>query len=159
MRLILACLYPFASQTQKLNIKPQLANSISLDVITKFTQLTAAHSDMEVALETILKEISGLVPNDFVEIAIWDNDLEVLIPYRYGLFPKDKMVKGEERYRIGESFSGLMIKTHQPLYIEDIPSYHQIQFEVYENRFSLNSFMGFPLILDNEVIGTYRHWK
>ena len=147
-------LISFRQSNSEKNLKPLLTNSLSLDVITRFTQLTAAHSDMEAALEIILKEISGLVPNDFIEIAIWDDDLEVLIPYRYGPFPKDKMVKGEERYRIGESFSGLMIKTHQPLYIEDIASYHQIQFEGYENRFSLNSFMGFPLILDNEVVGT-----
>lgn len=147
-------LVSFRHPNSETKVKSQLSNSISLDVITKFTQLTAANLDLEDALESIFKEISGLVPNDFIEIAIWDNELEVLIPYRFGLNPNDKIVKGEERYRIGESFSGLMVKTHQPLYIEDIPSYHQIQFEGYENQYSLNSFMGFPLILDHEVIGT-----
>lgn len=136
------------------NINRQQTNLINYDVISIFTQFTAANLDLEDSLEVVLKEISSLVPNDFLEIAIWDAESEVLIPYRYAFHHSDRMMKGEERYRIGESFSGLMIKTHQPLWIEDIPSFHEVQFKTDESRYPLNSFMGFPLILDQKVIGT-----
>ncbi|PKO17723.1 MAG: hypothetical protein CVU39_04370 [Chloroflexi bacterium HGW-Chloroflexi-10] len=130
-------------------------SSKTLTVFTELNQAMAATVDLNQTIEAVLENTSKLVPADMVEVALWDEQAMLLVPYRLsnvgGLI---QMVKAEERYRIGEGYAGTMIKTHQPLWVVDVDAFTQVRLGMDRTKFPLRAYMGFPLMVGSRVIGT-----
>lgn len=145
---------------------PQLAPALSsgesgltggaLRTFTETSQAMAASLDLETTIKAIFDGIEKMIPADFMEITIWDNDIQVLIPYRLvGLPGAERVVeKSIERFNLGEGFSGHLIKERTPLLISDIGTYSQPLPAAELPVVGLRSYLGIPLMVPPDAIGT-----
>src|SRR5690606_19090832 len=53
-----------------------------LELATEFSQSIAASLDLNTTVNSILNNVSKLVPSDVLELKIWDDDRKTLIPHR-----------------------------------------------------------------------------
>lgn len=133
--------------------------NISAQTLQTFTQLTqemAASLDLDTTLQSVLENIEKLMPADFMEITIWDTESEVFVPYRFvGLPGVDRKLElASERYRADQGLSGHLYKERTPLLVSDIESRPELRREVESVSTPMRSFIGIPLIVGNEFIGT-----
>ncbi|RME06922.1 MAG: hypothetical protein D6803_05290, partial [Anaerolineae bacterium] len=80
----------------------------AIQVLTSLGQSMAASLDLEATLYAILESVEQLIPTDFAEITVWDEENQHLIPYRFvGVAGVDRRLETtEERYPLGEGYSG-----------------------------------------------------
>ncbi len=63
-------------------------------------------------------------------------------------------MKAKESYQRGQGFAGHIMVSRQPLFIPDITNFHEVTPVIDLNRFPILAYMGFPLVVGKEVIGT-----
>ena len=54
-----------------------------LQVVTEFSQSIAASLDLETTMQSIMDNVSRLVPSDLLELKLWNAPDQALIPYRF----------------------------------------------------------------------------
>jgi len=135
------------------------AGGLSAQTLQTFTQLTqemAASLDLEQTLQAIMSNIEKLVPAEHMEITIWDAENELFIPYRYAGLPglDRKLELSNTRYGLKDSFSGRLYETRVPLLIPNLADNREMQSLAERQSLLLNSYLGFPLMMGSEFIGT-----
>ncbi len=128
----------------------------SIDLLSELSSSMAASLDLETTLKAIFENIEQLIPSDFSEITLWDPHQEHLIPYRYvnlaGI--ARELETTNERYSPGVGFTGYLISQKRPLLVEDVEKFTQVRQAIDRQRYPIRSYLGIPLITDNELIGT-----
>ena len=133
-----------------------LPTAHALTIFNELSQSMASSLELEPTLQTILESIERLLPSDFFEITVWDAEEQVLVPYRLvGLPGLDRhLEKATERYRPDQGYSGHLVNTRQPLLVKDINTYRQARPSLDRQRFPFQSYLGMPLLIAGDLIGT-----
>ncbi|MFM8320787.1 MAG: GAF domain-containing protein [Chloroflexota bacterium] len=128
----------------------------ALNIFTELSQAMSRSLDLEETLITILESCERLLPSDFLEITLWDVSGQQLIPYRLvGLTGVDRRLeKAAERYPADSGYSGYLAGQRRALFVPDINTYRQVRPNLDRQRFPYRSYLGAPLLLADELIGT-----
>jgi transcriptional regulator with GAF, ATPase, and Fis domain len=128
--------------------------------IADFNQTISCSLDLEKTVHSILENISQIIPADLIELNIWDDDGTNLIPYQIEMNSNEyNGVLVREKQKIGDGYTGLIIKENQPCWLEDMENNPNnfVSSTIEIQRF--HSFMGFPLVVGHEVLGTLEFFK
>ncbi len=130
--------------------------SQTIEIFGELSQAMTASLDLKTTVRAILESVNQLVPSDFSEITVWDKDHQHLIPYRYvGALGVDRSLETpDERYTPHDGFTGQLISAQRPLLVADIDAYTEVRPAIDRRQFPLKSFLGIPLKIANESIGT-----
>jgi PAS domain S-box-containing protein len=130
--------------------------SQAFNTLTELSRKISASLDLERTLEAILEGVEHLIPFDIAEINIWDISKGHLVPYRYASAPgsEHRLSQAAERYKPGEGYSGYLFRHRTPLLINDVEAFQQVRPSVDLKRYPFNSFIGVPLLMGNDLIGT-----
>lgn len=131
--------------------------SASLQTFALFTEIIqdmAASLDLETTLRSVMEGVERLIPADFVEVNLWDAERRLLIPYRLsGTGDERRLERGSEHPSLSQSYTGYLALQRQPLLIPDVGTFRQVRPAV-EHHPPIHSFLGFPLEVGEELIGT-----
>lgn len=133
------------------NLNEAGTDSSILQIVSDFGKSVSASLNLEETLYAILLNISHLVPADVLEIKLWDPSLQVFRPYTLESSGSSRVVRATH-----SQFGGLtsILSTRQkPLLIQDIHIPDASLSELPESS-PVQSYLGLPLIADNEMIGT-----
>jgi len=128
----------------------------ALSIFAELSQAMAASLDITTTLKAVLESVERLIPSDYAEICTWDPENEHLIPYRFvGLPGVDRRLeKSNLRYKSNEGYAGFLITRHTPLLIGNVDTYRAVRPAIDRKQYPFNSYMGIPLLLAGEVVGT-----
>ena len=131
-------------------------SNYAVEILTAASQSMAANLELEETLQSILASVEKLIPSDFAEITIWDPEEGHLIPYRFvGGSGLDRQIEiTEERYPLGEGYSGYVAETRKPVLVDDVDTYRDIRPIIDRQKYPFHSYIGYPLIIGGELIGT-----
>ncbi len=130
--------------------------SKSLSTFTELSQAMSASLDLEQTLFVILQSCRRLLPSDYLEITLWDEENQRLLPYRMvGLPGVDQhLEKAPEGYESTQGYSGLLVTKQQALRINDVNSFQGPRPALDRQRFPFQSYLGVPLVIAGELLGT-----
>ncbi len=135
------------------------AESLSSHTLQTFTQLTqqmAASLDLEETIQAVMSNIEKLIPADFLEITIWDEENQSFIPYRFsgpsGIDRRIELIS--KRYAVENTFPGRLYHEQTPLLYTDVEFESELWPIVEHLPVTLRSYLGFPLMIGSEFIGT-----
>ncbi len=142
-----------------LTVLTQEDSSVSgraLEILTELSRTMTASLSVKATLQAILESVERLVPSDISEITVWDEDQNLLIPYGFvGLPGIDRRLERANRvYRPDEGYSGYLFTHRTPLLIPDIDNFREVRPAVERHNFPMRSFLGVPLLIADEAIGT-----
>lgn len=128
----------------------------TLQTFNELTQSIAGSLELEGTLQAIFESVGKMIPADFMEVTIWNSDVEALLPYRYLGFPgaERKLTAVQDRYKVGEGYSGYLAKKRTPLLISDVDGRTDIRPAVDRKVIPIRSYVGVPLFFGEEFIGT-----
>ena len=140
----------------EINDGPGGLTSQTLQTITELTQAMAANLDLQTTLAAIFDNVDKIIPADFMEITIWEGDEAWLVPYQVVGLPgvERKLELSTSRYHMGEGYSGYMLRERVPLLIPDTALNTEVRQVADRVAFPIHSYLGVPLIVANEFIGT-----
>jgi PAS domain S-box-containing protein len=122
----------------------------------ELSQTITSNLDLQSTLRSILESIERLIPCDFPRIAIWDPQNQYLIPYQfiqeYG--GERSFEKVKTRFIPGQGYPGYLIAEREALLVNDIDADRTLPLEVDRNEFNYNSFLGMPMLVAGELVGT-----
>ncbi len=144
------------SDVSTLSAEGGTAGTQTLSTITELTQAMAASLELEATISAILDSVGKIIPADYLEITLWDADSEWLIPYRrIGAAGGERRVEASpDRYRIGQGYSGYIARERTHLLVEDTNERTDIRPTINRNTYPIRSYLGVPLMLGKEFIGT-----
>jgi PAS domain S-box-containing protein len=127
-----------------------------LQIFSELSQAMTGNLDFDSTLQAIQQSVEKLIPTDFLEITVWDQEAEVLIPYRFAGIPgvERKLVLSRQRYSLGEGYSGHIARSQAPLMVGNIKSRTDILPANENEAIPIKSFIGVPLEVEKELIGT-----
>lgn len=130
--------------------------SETLQIFSELSQAMTGSLDFSSTLQAIQQSVEKLIPTDFLEITVWDPGTDELIPYRFVGIPgvERKLELSKQRYAIGEGYSGYIAKNLATLMVDNIESRPDIAPAIDRDAIPIKSFIGVPLAIDKELIGT-----
>ena len=131
----------------------QVSASI-LRVITDFGQAVAASLSFDNTLQAVLENVGRLVSSDVLEVKVWDDANQSLIPYRYeGRSGAPRVVRRAERSYF-DKHSKSLLSNHKPLFLsQEEPGNSDTENGV-TVPYRIHSYIGIPLLVDGELVGT-----
>ena len=130
-------------------------NSIIYKTISDFSQNISVSLDLTETISRIMERIYQIIPADLVEINIWDDDSTFLVPYRIQKNYNDNKVSLQhDKQKIGEGFTGLLIRSNQPIRLENMENHPSYLTILDSDKHGYKEFIGFPLTTGHEVLGT-----
>jgi PAS domain S-box-containing protein len=132
------------------------ASTQAIQVLNELNEAMATSLDLETTIKAILENIQRLIPSDFPEISVWQEETQEAIPYRLiGLRDADiQLEKISERYTLDQGYSGYLITQRKPLLVPDVEQFRLVKPSVQRTDLPINSYVGVPLLVANELIGT-----
>ncbi len=124
-----------------------------LRIITDFGQAIAENLNLEAALSAILENIERLIPADILEIKVWDQISETLIPYRFGSMDGKRFLEKSAKTRFGR-YSEYLSDKRAPLLVSDTQNFAEIRFTEDTGQYPIRSYIGIPLQAGGELVGT-----
>ncbi len=123
-----------------------------LHVVTEFSQSIAANLDLETTVQSILDNVSRLVPSDLLELNLWDAENRFLIPYRFQ--PSDSSASSLVRATTSQfgSLTDQLVTRHVPVLLADARS--QPELAANGELLPVQSYLGIPLMVGGELVGT-----
>ncbi len=143
-----------ALESRALQVEPPRAFEAAANLIRSM----GITPDLEQALQAILSTVDRLLPNDYLELTVWDEETRTFVPYRFesATGGERKVEKRAHRYRPDEGLTGFLATHKEPLLIPDL--HHTDHPALAEAWVHIpragRSYMGVPLVADGEVIGT-----
>lgn len=127
----------------------------ALDIFSELSQKMTASLELEATLHAILESVDRLIPNDFIEITRYDAQNQCLVPYRFvGLGAERRLRPATDLYNIDQGYSGYLFKQKQPLLVDDVDTFRKVRPAVDRKQYSFDSYLGVPLIVGGQVVGT-----
>lgn len=133
------------------NVSGASADSSILKMVSDFGSQVSANLRLKDTLHAILLNIAHLVPADTLELKVWDEARKTLEVYV--LDPTG--ASGIQRPSRSQ-FEGLtqtILTQHKPLLIPDLRT-PLISLPEWNPKSSVQSYLGFPLLVDNHLFGT-----
>jgi PAS domain S-box-containing protein len=112
--------------------------------------------DLNSLIDGALQGISHLLPNDIVELNLFDRTTGHFNPHRLCSLRASEYVTtlGDDVYRLGEGYTGWLIEHRQSLLIPDIDARGDIKPKVLHDTFPFKSYLGAAITDRDEVVGT-----
>src|SRR5688572_19186726 len=127
------------------------ADSSILRIVSDFGKNVSASLDLEDTLYAILINISHLVPADMLEVKVWDDATQSLIPYTLESSGSSRAVRASHS-QFGELTTALRSRK-KPILIPDIhmsdPTLPRLN-----GSSPVQSYLGLPLLVDQQLVGT-----
>jgi len=148
--------YPFMLVTMRsvevsTGLKDAGADSSILRIVSDFGRNVSASLNLEDALYAILLNISHLIPADILEVKVWDESGNTLIPYTLESSGSSHIVRASHS-QFGE-LSRALRSQQTSLLIPDTrvndPALPELN-----GRSPVQSYLGLPLIADGQLVGT-----
>ena len=131
----------------------QVSASI-LRVITDFGQAVAASLDLEATLQAVLENVGRLISADVLEVKVWDDVNQSLIPYRYeGRSGVPRALRRTERSYF-DKYSKSLLSDHKPLFLSQTEPGNNDTANGVTVPYKIRSYIGVPLLVDGELVGT-----
>ena len=137
------------------NEKGQVSNE-AVAIFAELSQAMASSLDVEATIQAVLGCLERLIPSDFFEVTLWDADSQRLYPYRFvGIKGVDRRLeRAEETYAPDQGYSGYLVSRRTSLLIANVDGYRDVRPIGNRNQYPFNSYMGIPMIVAGELIGT-----
>jgi PAS domain S-box-containing protein len=121
-----------------------------------FTRAVFSSLELETTIASVFENIQNVLEADTLEITILDQDSGTLIPYQcVDLASGNRNIDiPTYRYSMDKGYSGYLAKERKPLLIENIEVLTEISPIKDLNRTPVRSYIGIPLLFENEFIGT-----
>ncbi len=119
-----------------------------------------ASLDLETIIFRFLTQIKDFIPAEWVEINLLDDEANYLMPYKLQNGLNDnKPFRARSLEKLGEGFSGKIIQSSEPVWVNDF-SEEMIMLSGKDGQDTeFKSYMGFPLLVDHEVLGTLEFYS
>jgi PAS domain S-box-containing protein len=131
----------------------------AFDVSSKslFPQDFSASLDLQATIQQAFANLKQVIPSDIMEITLWDAERSELEPY-YLIGASDagdgQLQVIPTPYRLDEGYSGYLARTRKPLLVPNATLRSDIRPAQHEGRFPLRSYLGVPLVVGDEFVGT-----
>lgn len=128
----------------------------SLQTFNQLTQAMAASLDLNETLQAVLENVEKLLPADYMEVTVWDAEGDYFIPYRFSGLPgaDRKLEVAPERYPAGRGLTGYLFEHRTAVLASDLNEREDLQEAVAQFRVPTRAYMGVPLMVGNDCIGT-----
>ncbi len=128
----------------------------TLDIFSELSQTISSNLDLDRTLQTILESVERLIPSDFAEVTIWDQDGKNLIPYRFvGIEGVDRRLEeATDRYAPDQGYTGYLLSNRKSLLIADVGAFREARPAIDRKQYPFNSYVGIPLLVGGELVGT-----
>jgi PAS domain S-box-containing protein len=123
-----------------------------LRLISEFGRDVSASLDLNNVIQAALLNISQLISSDVLEIKTWDASSKSLMPFTLDMTDGGVAAQIAHRSQFGELTENL-IDHQKPVLISDISEPPSWMSSMNGNS-PVQSYLGYPLIADNELIGT-----
>lgn len=132
----------------------QVSASI-LRSITDFGKSISSSLNLDDTLQAILENVGRLISADTLEIKVWDEASELLIPYRFeGRSGEPRTLRRVNRSYFGD-YADMLLKEHKPLFLsETVPGNGETAINGATEPYSVRSYIGIPLLDGGNLIGT-----
>lgn len=112
--------------------------------------------DLDTTIRGIHESVRRLLPADLIEVTLRDAQSEAFIPHRAsGDQDQAFHYLGElTSYRIGEGYTGWLLEHRAALFLPDVDACKDPLPVADREQFPFNAYMGVPLLLGNELVGT-----
>jgi len=122
-------------------------------LINEISRTISASLDLKTTLDSILACTRRVVDYTVAEICLWDPVREVMVARGQGGDPSFTALAGGI-YRLDEGYTGWIARHRQPLLIPDIQARQDVHPKVERTDSPLLSYVGVPLLLGDELVGT-----
>ena len=123
-----------------------------LRIITDFGRAVAENLNLDATLSAVLENVDKLVPSDILEVKVRDQASQRFISYRYGILDGRPHLERSTKSRFG-NYSAYIAEQKEPLFVADTQSYSEVRFLEETEKYSIRSYIGFPLQVGGELIG------
>ena len=120
-----------------------------LRIATDFSQSIATSLDLSTTIHSIMDNVSRIIPSDILELKIWDEDNNALIPYRYQPTSDNKLTTAPLS-QFG-SLTEKLVSERTSYLLADIKS--QVSSNGGGELLPINSYIGIPLLAGDDMVG------
>ena len=129
-------------------------SSAILRTITDFNQAIAGNLNLDATLEAILENVGRLVSADILEIKVWDERSQAMIPYRYvQRSDQTRKLLRSEYSQLGD-YSIPLIAQRKSIFIAETDEYVALKSNGNTQPATIKSYLGVPLLVADQMIGT-----
>ncbi|MDP1547934.1 MAG: GAF domain-containing protein [Anaerolineales bacterium] len=122
----------------------------TLRMATEFSQGVAASLNLDATVRSIMDHVSRLIPSDVFELKLWNEERHVLVPYRLQKSSTGRLVTSTlSQFGV---LTEQMVERRAPVMLEDVRSH--INSSSNNNVTAIQSYLGIPLIIAGELVGT-----
>lgn len=129
---------------------------LQADALLAFNHHIMQRADLASAAQAALEVLPRFMAMDMLELNLWDPASQTLTPMRAPSksLPAFTDPQTQIIYRPGEGLTGWIAEQRQPLFIPDIHHARELQPKVDQQRFPFRSYVGVPLIFEQQFLGT-----
>lgn len=127
-----------------------------LETMQHLNQVMGQSLDLDETLQAVLEAIKELVFYDIGEITYWDPGKESLVQGAAlgSASAKNYLAQLPGSYELTEGLTGWLAQNRKPLFLDDVQRSAPARPIVEETDLSLRSYMGVPLMVRGQLIGT-----
>jgi len=140
-----------AEESERFYLEEQ-RHAKELNLVNQINYTAMASLDIETTIDAVLRNIKDLTDYTSAEINIFDQETKCLQAHAVG--DTSYTAAAEYRYAAEEGFSGWIFKHRKSLLVPDAQDFTLVKPKLPIDNFSLRSFIGLPLIVGEELLGT-----
>ncbi len=124
-----------------------------MSVIAEIGRTISASLDLRTTLDTILACVKRVVAHDAGEICLWEKEKGAMVTASRSGDPTF-VAERDYTYYPDEGYTGWIISNKEPLLVSDVSEREDIKLKVPQKEFPARSYIGAPLVIGDELIGT-----
>ncbi len=130
-----------------------VASAALLRVMMDFGQAITANLSLDDTLQAAMEHMTRLVSVDLLQVQIWDESRQKMIPYRYEQYASDSRKVVREEHSIFGDLSQSVLKERKTYFLPSVSlGRKNVSGEVAESGASY-SYLGIPLLVRDNLIG------
>lgn len=125
-----------------------------LQTVADLSRTITASLDLDETIAAVRESMEKLVPADFLEIALWDADREVLTAYRFEHVTGAGNLPLQAVQPQDACLAGRLLREHRSVLIADLGTSEEVGLTAQDWPAPPRSLMGLPLLLGDIRVGT-----